>query len=109
MRLEQYIGPFTTNQVIFNKSNVSYLQLGIEHPHSIPLSELENIENENSWPIVVAINSSTSNTITQRDFVITTKDILELKPSGLATITITIKDKINNPYLIINAAYEDAT
>lgn len=105
MKLEQYIGPFTTNQVIFNKSNVSYLQLGIEHPHSIPLSELE----DNYWPIAISINSESTGENNNQDFVITTKDILELKPSGISTITITIKDKINNPYLIINAAYEDAT
>ena len=109
MRLEQYVGPFTTNQVVFNKSNVSYLQLGIERPHSIPISELDDINNDSDWPIVVAINSSTPEITTTKDFVITTKDILELKPNGLTTITVTIKDNIDNPYLIINAAYEDAT
>ena len=109
MKLEQYIGPFTANQVIFNKSNVNYLQLGIEHPYSIPISELEDIENENDWPIIVAINSSTPGIITQKDFIISDKDILELKPNGLSNITVIIKENINNPYLIINAAYEDAT
>lgn len=108
MKLEQFIGPFTTNQIVFNKSNVSYLQLGIEHPHSIPISELDDFT-EQDWPIVIAINSSTPNLITQKDFIITTKDILELKPNGLSTITVRIKENINNPYLIINAAYEDAT
>jgi len=95
MRLEQYVGPFSTNQVIFNKSNVKYLQLGIEHPHSIPLSEFD-------WPIVLSIDNST-------DFVLTTKDILEFKPMNRETITVTIKKGQDNPYLIINAAYEDAT
>lgn len=106
MKLEQYIGPFITNQVIFNKSNVNYLQLGIEHPHSIPLSELE----DNYWPIIIGIKSSSSDEEDdEQDFIITTKDILELKPSGVKTITVTIKNNIKNPYLIINAAYEDAT
>ena len=99
MKLEQYIGPFTANQVIFNKSNVKYLQLGIEHPHSIPLSEFEN----DDWPIIFSIDNYT-------DFVLTTKDILEFKPMGSQqALIITIKEGQDNPYLIINAAYEDAT
>lgn len=109
MKLEQYIGPFKSGQVTFNKSNISYLQLGIEHPHSIPISELETLETDNDWPIVVTINSATPELITQHDFVISTKDILEFKPNGLSTITVLIKEKTDNPYLIINAAYEDAT
>lgn len=108
MRLEQYIGPFTSNQVIFNKSNVNYLQLGIENPHSIPISELEDFT-ESNWPIIITVNSEDPNKITQRDFLITEKDILELKLGILNTVTIKIKKGQNNPYLIINAAYEDAT
>lgn len=112
MRLEQYIGPFTSNQVIFNKDNVDYLQLGIEHPHSIPISELDDFT-ENEWPIIISINSLDSNRITSKDFIITEKDILELKIHNEIeenfNIKIIIKDKIDNPYLIFNTAYEDAT
>ena len=46
MRLQQKIGPFTNNEVLFNIKNVRYLQLGIEHPHSIPLSELEDLNSD---------------------------------------------------------------
>lgn len=108
MKLQQFIGPFTENSVLFNKKNVNYLQLGIENPHSIPISELDDFS-ENNWPIIVSINSQSPNTITDKDFIITTKDILELKPNGLQSITVKIKKGQNNPYLIINAAYEDAT
>ena len=108
MRLEQYIGPFTSNQIIFNKKNVHYLQLGIEHPHSIPISELDNFT-ENSWPIILAIDSENPNIITHKDYMLTIKDILELRFNQAKNISIIIKDKIDNPYLIINAAYEDAT
>ena len=44
MKIDQYIGPFTSN-LVFNRRNVTYLQIGIEHPHSIPLTEIEEINN----------------------------------------------------------------
>lgn len=40
MKFEQYIGPFTSDTIILNKRNVTYLQIGIEHPQSIPISEI---------------------------------------------------------------------
>jgi hypothetical protein len=46
MILQQKIGPFTNNEVIFDLENVTYLQLGVERPHSVPLSEIELDEND---------------------------------------------------------------
>lgn len=108
MRLQQFIGPFTNNQVLFNINNVSYMQLGIEHPHSIPLSELESLE-DNQVIVGIYTSEEDSNAITQKDFIIFEKDILEFRLNGRKTIKVVIRQNINNPYLIINAAYEDAT
>ena len=74
---------------------------GGSEPVYIPtkVSEFEN----DDWPIIFSIDNYT-------DFVLTTKDILEFKPMGSQqALIITIKEGQDNPYLIINAAYEDAT
>lgn len=96
MKLEQHIGPFpTSNRIIFNKSNVKYLQLGIEYPYSIPFSETDF-----DWPsALIRINS--------KEFILTLHDILEFKNLNLTTVIIEIENKINDPYLIINIAYEE--
>ena len=100
MKLEQYISPFSgSGQIIFNKSNVKYLQLGIEYPYSIPSSEKDTVS-YTEWPILI-INS--------KRFELTDHDILEFKNLNSTNITITIENEIKNPYLIINAAYEDVT
>ena len=112
MRLEQYIGPFKTNQILFNKKNVSYLQLGIEHPHSIPLSELEDFNDNSHILIGIYTVDTISNqvpAISQKDFLLSEKDILEFKLNGYKNVAVIIRENKNNPYLIINAAYEDAT
>lgn len=107
MRLQQFVGPFTENQILLNKSNITYLQLGIEHPHSIPLSELENVDD--SEVIIGVYQTDDISNITQQDFIMFDKDILEFKLNGWQKINVIIRKENNNPYLIINAAYEDAT
>ena len=103
MKIDQFIGPFTSN-LVFNRRNVTYLQIGIEHPHSIPLTEIEEDNGNIQWPIIVGINKGQNQS--QHDFVITEKDILELElKHELVTVTIYEND---NPYLIVNVAYEDA-
>lgn len=104
MRMEQYIGPFNSNLTL-NKQNVTYLQIGIEHPHSIPISELEESNNNIQWPIIIGINKS-SNNQSEHDYIITENDSLELELNH-ETINIIIYEN-KNPYLIINVAYEDA-
>lgn len=110
MKLQQFIGPFTKNQILFNIKNVSYMQLGIEHPHSIPLSELPSVEDSE---VIIGIYTIEDNNIipaiSQKDFILSEKDILEFKLNGRKNIMVIIRQNINNPYLIINAAYEDAT
>lgn len=94
MKMQQFVGPFQESTKVLNAENVTYLQIGVEHPYSIPILELD----DNNWPIIVSINS--------QDFVITDKDILELKLDH-ESITITIYENLN-PYVIINIAYENA-
>lgn len=122
MWFTQRVGPFKSGQVIFNKKNVNYLQIGIEHPHSIPISRYENLvsddeviieypgsivvttENDTKFPIIFSLNKGTNQN--QRDFVVTEKDIFETRFNAESVI-ITTSD-IKDPYLIINIAYEDA-
>lgn len=106
MKIEQHIGPFTSNNLIFNKPNVTYLQIGIEHPHSIPLFEIPEDNGDIQWPIIVTINKNLNNVgATQRDYVITENDILEFELNNDKVEVIIHENK--NPYLIINIAYED--
>lgn len=98
MRFIQEIGPFDSYQRVFDKSNVNYLQLGIEHPYSIPISVLE--ENDD-WPILLKIN--------EKDFYIGQLDLLEFKLNHSSIhidLDNTYYDTQNDPYLIINIAYE---
>lgn len=94
MKMQQFVGPFQESTKVLNAENVTYLQIGVEYPYSIPILELD----DNNWPIVVSINS--------QDFVITDKDILELELNH-ESITVTVYENLN-PYVIINIAYENA-
>lgn len=91
MKAKQFIGPFSTGQSIdLGLSSVTYLQIGIEHPHSIPISEQEP-------EVILSINNVT--------YSITDKDILEFENLNLSNLSIVIEEA-NNPYFIINIAYE---
>ena len=104
MKLDQFIGPFTSNLVL-NRSDVTYLQIGVEHPHSTPISEINEDEYGNiEWPIIVSINKG--NQQTERDFIITEKDLLEFELNH-EPVNIIIHKNLD-PYIIINVAYEDA-
>lgn len=115
MILEQWVGPFAKDpeKVTFTKENVTYLQLGVEYPHSIPLSEIELKDSDEgtdntSWPIKISINKGEGQY--WRDFVITDKDILELKlKESKIEVIVHGNDDPRNKYLIINAAYETAS
>lgn len=103
MKLDQFIGPFTSN-LIFNRSNVTYLQIGVEHPHSTPISEIKEDDYGNiEWPIIVSINKG--NQQSERDFIITERDLLELELNH-ESVNVIIHENFN-PYIIINIAYED--
>lgn len=98
MKMQQFIGPFQNNDLELHAENVTYLQIGIEYPYSIPLLELEEENNNIIWPLIVTINS--------QDFIITDKNILELKLNH-ESINIRIHKNLS-PYIIINVAYENA-
>lgn len=100
MILKQEIGPFKSNEMLFNLEKVTYLQLGIERPHSIPLSEIDLSNNE--WPIKIIINNDDN-----KNFILSEKDVLELHFNAQNIKIYT--NEINNPYFIINAAYEIAS
>ena len=105
MKLDQFIGPFKSNNtIIFSRPNVTYLQIGIEHPHSVPISEIEENNNNIQWPLIVGINKGTSQS--EHDYIITDKNILELELNHETVSVIVYKNL--DPYLIINVAYEDA-
>lgn len=121
MKLKQLIGPFSQNAkqyidednggIILNLTNIVYLQIGVEHPHSAPISEID-WDNENNF-ITLAINeleSNFNNTIledtNQRRFILSDKDILEFYYNR-SRIHLHIWDN-NNPYLIVNIAYKTA-
>lgn len=152
MIFEQYTYPFSTTEdgyIFFRKPNTvverrRYRQIGIEHPHSIPIfkfNEYKNFYNEetnaigdeiqlndNAWsdPIIVYIDpidesidikwaetpnpNSTGIDKTNHDFCLFEKDIYEVNLYGtVSAIMIKIPEtEKNNPYLIINAAYEIA-
>lgn len=91
MKSKQFIGPFSINQSLdLGLSNVTYIQIGIEHPHSIPISE-------KSPTVILSINNI--------DYAITEKDILEFENLNLSNLSIVVKEA-NNPYFIIDIAYE---
>ena len=95
MFLDQKIGPFSQNEIIFNKNNVKYLKIGVEYSNSIPF--LERIKN-NYWEEKLFIND--------KEFIVSEKDILELQINH-EQIKIRIQNN-TNPYVILNISYEIA-
>ena len=73
--------------------NAKYIQIGIERPHNIPV-----VLPDEPFSIPVKINDIT--------YAITDKEILEFGDI-YGTSTIEVLEK-NNPYLIIDLAYETA-
>lgn len=93
MKVKQFIGPFSVNEVLNLNfpNNANFVKIGIEYPHSIPISENITI------PILLSINGI--------EYAITEKDILEFENLNMSQLVIIIK-KINSPYFIIDIAYE---
>lgn len=77
-------------------SNVIYLQIGIHRPHNIPITEIPEYTNFKS---IVKINDTI--------YTLTDRDILEFGDVYFTSLAIEILD-INNPFLIIDLAYETA-
>lgn len=100
MKLQQFIGPFTEN-INFNLSNVTYLKIGVEYPDSTPIIYLNDLIDNG---LTIGINKESNQS--HHDYIITTKDILELKMKKQNINVIFYKK--NNPYVIVNALYEDS-
>jgi len=91
-------GPFNGSLTFAPETPIAlnYLQIGIEHPQTIPISEFE----EDSYPFIFSINNG-------ERYLITERDVLEFSDLSLSTFTIVFL-KPENPYLIVNVAYEEA-
>lgn len=100
-------GPFESNTTVFEPSGpikLRYLQIGIEYPHSIPISEYEvDANNKVTYPGIFNINDSSEY------YVLTEKDVLEFSNLTLEKITVYFSSKkiYSNPYLTINVSYEE--
>lgn len=42
MKMQQFVGPFQESTKVLNAENVTYLQIGVEYPYSIPILELDD-------------------------------------------------------------------
>ena len=97
MYVKQFVGPFSKDINPFkdlNKiRNRKLVQIGIERPHSIPISE------ENTQKIILKIND--------QSFSIGETDILDVSSKNILIGEVDISvQEISNPYLIIDIAYE---
>ena len=91
MRTKQFVGPFSSGPLNLNIGNRKIVQIGIERPHSIPMSE------EGTQKIILMIND--------QSFSIGETDILEFENLYANNTTIIVQE-LTNPYLIIDIAYE---
>ena len=91
MKVKQLLYPTSTGQITLR--NVTYLQIGVERPHSAPISEIEDFN------VVLSINGIT--------YTVTDKEILEFGDVYFTTLSINILDA-NNPYLIVDLGYRTA-
>ena len=79
-------------------SNVTYLQIGIHKPHNIPITEIPEHTNFKS---IVRINDTI--------YTLTDRDILEFGDTYFTSSSLSIEVlDVNNPFLIIDLAYETA-
>jgi len=101
MKFVQKVGPFTSNEIIFNEEGVTYLQIGIEYPQSIPISEYALDEEFNDQTKI-----KIQYTVGQfwREFLITEKDMFEVSLVASKVNVVVLQNK--NPYIIINVAYD---
>lgn len=97
MKFFQYIGPFISNQTI-TIQDATFLQIGVEKPQSAPISEISD------WPPSFTIGINKGNQQNERDFLITDRDVLEFELNH-ESVNLIIYE-YQDPYLIINVAYE---
>lgn len=90
MKIKQFVGPFSNGSLSLGIGNRKIIQIGIERPHSIPISE------DNTQKIILDINDES--------YSIGELDILEFE-NLYANMPIVVRE-VTNPYLIIDIAYE---
>jgi len=108
IRFDQKVGPFSSNEVIFNEPWITYLQLGIEKVQCPSLQQYDNnLDTYSQFLIQYQENNGNKRVPFWREFIITTQDIFELKLIA-EQVKILLLNKIDDPYTIINVAYETA-
>lgn len=127
MKLEQLTYPFpvdSNGEFVFQRSTDdinkrAYKHLGIERPHTVPLTEISErwIDNEGlkleslDWPIIVEINSFELGNAAYQEhrFYISEQEKFEIKINNGEAIRIKLSpQEQQNKYLVINASYEIA-
>jgi len=101
MKTKQFIYPIPGNKIVLQ--NINCVQIGIEAPHSFPITEL----NTSTQDLEVVLRIQDSETGRGIDYIVTDKDILEFSYIYYIDLSITII-KTNNPYLIIDIGYTTA-
>lgn len=101
MKTQQIIYPKDTSIIL---NDVAYLQIGVERPYSIPISETI-IKQNGQWSEIYEFNLVLS--INGKDYSVSDRDILEFGDVYFNPLRISIKET-NDPYLIIDLAYETA-
>jgi hypothetical protein len=97
MKALQFTYPFETNPIVVNLAGAKYMQIGIECPHSIPLSEIPINGSNVGYSLSVNING--------KDYNVTDKDILEFSDLDRSEVRVLINEP-DNPYIIVDIAYE---
>lgn len=91
MEMKQFAGPFNGGPLNLGIGSRKIVQIGIERPHMIPISE------EGTQKIILNINGLS--------YTLGDRDVLEFENLYSNNITI-VPQETNNPYLIINVSYE---
>ncbi len=91
MYVKQFVGPFSNGPLNLGLGSRRLVQIGIERPHSIPISE------EGTQKIILTINDQA--------YSIGETDILEFEKLYTNDVSIIVQE-LTNPYLIIDIAYE---
>ena len=99
MKTVQLIYPSNT---MVNLSHVAYVQIGIQRPHNIPITEI--IEWGKAQVPEVYKEISTCIRINGELYTITDRDILEFGDVYFRTLNVELLE--TNPYLIVDLAYE---
>lgn len=118
MWIKQYTYPFIDftedNKIILSFTNIKFIQIGVECPHSIPIflyNEFKNNEllngeifNPNSESLDIKISEINDN-ILEHVYKINSPDILEFNNLNKKNLVIEIPSP-KNPYTIITIAYD---